>query len=90
MKHHDYSDSGAAEPVTLTQLRKNIFQMVDEVIATGKPLTLTRNGCSLVLAVQHQEQSKLARLKPRNTVIGDLDSLESEDTGLWDADHGFD
>ena len=84
------SDNLPAAPVTLTQLRKNIYQMVDEVIATGKPLKLTRNGCLLVIAMQNQKTSKLDRLKPRDTIIGDIDTLETIQTDQWESDNGFD
>jgi hypothetical protein len=35
--------------VTLTELRKNIFQLVDEVVATGEPLVIERKGKRLTL-----------------------------------------
>ncbi len=35
--------------VTLTELRKNIFQLVDEVVATGEPLVIQRKGKRLTL-----------------------------------------
>ncbi|MGI9280864.1 MAG: hypothetical protein ACR2PX_14750 [Endozoicomonas sp.] len=84
----------ASEPheneVTLTQLRKNIYQLVDEVIASGKPLTLNRRGCSLRLAVVSPAQTKLGNLKNRDTLIGSVEDLENEQFQQWEADHGFD
>ena len=84
----------ASEPseheVSLTQLRKNIYQLVDEVIASGKPLTLNRQGCQLKLSVVSKAPSKLGNLKKRNTIIGSGDDLESESTQCWEPDHGFD
>jgi antitoxin (DNA-binding transcriptional repressor) of toxin-antitoxin stability system len=35
--------------VTLTELRKNIFQLIDEVVATGEPLVIERKGKRLTL-----------------------------------------
>ena len=76
--------------VSLTQLRKNIYQLVDEVIASGKPLTLKRQGCLLRLAVVSKAQSKLGNLKTRNTIIGSADDLENESLHNWGSEHGFD
>lgn len=76
--------------VSLTQLRKNIYQLVDEVIASGNPLILNRQGCQLKLSVVSKASSKLGNLKKRNTIIGSGDDLESEPTQCWEPDHGFD
>ncbi len=35
--------------VTLTELRKDIFRLVDEVVATGEPLVIERKGRRLTL-----------------------------------------
>ena len=35
--------------VTITEFRKNIFQLVDEVVATGEPLVIERKGKRLTL-----------------------------------------
>jgi antitoxin (DNA-binding transcriptional repressor) of toxin-antitoxin stability system len=35
--------------VTLTELRKNLFRLVDEVLETGEPLVIDRKGGRLVI-----------------------------------------
>jgi PHD/YefM family antitoxin component YafN of YafNO toxin-antitoxin module len=35
--------------VTLTELRRNIFQLVDEALATGEPIVVNRKGRRMVL-----------------------------------------
>jgi antitoxin (DNA-binding transcriptional repressor) of toxin-antitoxin stability system len=35
--------------VTLTELRRNIFRLVDEALATGEPIIVHRNGRRVVL-----------------------------------------
>jgi antitoxin (DNA-binding transcriptional repressor) of toxin-antitoxin stability system len=35
--------------VTITELRRNIFQLVDEALATGEPLVVRRKGRRLIL-----------------------------------------
>ena len=82
-------DSSAHE-VSLTQLRKNIYNLVDEVIASGNPLILNRQGCQLKLSVVSKGSSKLGNLKKRNTIIGSGDDLESESIQNWEHDNGFD
>jgi antitoxin (DNA-binding transcriptional repressor) of toxin-antitoxin stability system len=38
--------------VTLTDLRKNIFQLVDELLATGEPIMINRKGRRVVLRTE--------------------------------------
>lgn len=82
-----------SQSVTLTQLRKNIYQLVDEVIASGKPLTIER-GTLLKLDVVTRASSKLGNLKVRNTLLpagpDTADSLEEAITHQWEPDNGFD
>ena len=84
------TESGSEQSVTLTQLRKNVYQLVDKVIATGKPLSITRGGCWLRLGVVSQKKKKLANLKRRDTIIGSDSDVESEQTHEWSPDNGFD
>jgi antitoxin (DNA-binding transcriptional repressor) of toxin-antitoxin stability system len=44
--------------VTLTELRRNIFQLVDEVLATGEPIVIDRKGARLVLRGETQRRSE--------------------------------
>ncbi len=78
------------EELSLTELRKNIYQLVDEVIASGKPLTVKRQGCLLKLAVVSPAQSKLGNLKSRQTITGSLDDIETGNLQDWEPDNGFD
>ena len=88
--HSGSIDEHADQEVSLTQLRKNIYQLVDEVIITGKPLTVKRQGCLLKLSVVSSAESKLGNLKSRNTIIGSIDDLEAEAFQHWESDNGFD
>jgi len=36
--------------VTLTELRRNIFRLVDEAIATGEPIVVKRKGRTITVA----------------------------------------
>ncbi|MGO0308796.1 type II toxin-antitoxin system Phd/YefM family antitoxin [Endozoicomonas acroporae] len=83
-----------SQGVTLTQLRKNIYQLVDEVIASGKPLTIERGGALLKLGVVTRASTKLGNLKVRNTLLPDgvdsAEGLEDAMTHQWEPDNGFD
>ncbi len=35
--------------VTLTELRRNIFRLVDEALATGEPIMVKRNGQRVII-----------------------------------------
>ncbi len=83
-----------SQGVTLTQLRKNIYQLVDEVIASGKPLTIERGGALLKLGVVTRASTKLGNLKVRDTLLPDVadsaEGLEDAMTHQWEPDNGFD
>ena len=54
--------------VTLTELRRNIFRLVDEAIATGEPIVVKRKGQRLVIGPERpltKEHAVDARLEAR-------------------------
>ena len=69
--------------VTASVLRKNIYQLLDEVLETGKPLDVQRKKGTLKI-VPEQPSAKLARLKKRNCIQGDPEELVHSDwSGEW-------
>lgn len=50
--------------MTLSALRANLYRVVDEVLATGMPVEITRKGRK-VRIVAERPASKLSRLKKR-------------------------
>lgn len=56
--------------VTATELRKNIYKLLDEVLETGKPLEIERNGRKLKISTE-KPKSKLDNLKKRNVMVED-------------------
>jgi prevent-host-death family protein len=38
--------------VTITELRRNIFQLIDETLETGEPIVLNRKGKRVVLSLE--------------------------------------
>lgn len=69
--------------VTATQLREDIYQILDKVLESGEPVEILRNGRKLrIIAVD--PPSKLARLVKRDCIVGDPDDLTSLDwSGEW-------
>ncbi len=60
---------------TASKLRANIYRMLDEVLETGQPLEIERNGKILVISPK-QEQSIWDRLPRREGfIVGDPDEL---------------
>lgn len=62
--------------LSLTQLRANIYQIVDEVIRTGESIEIERRGKIVKIVAVKSAQSKLSRLKKHpGTIIGDPEDL---------------
>ena len=68
--------------LTLTTLRQQIFQIADEVLVTGVPVSIERNGRVLLLSSATQP-SKHLKLKRRKLINGDAESLVVEKVGEW-------
>jgi len=60
--------------VTASVLRKDIYQLLDQVLATGKPLVVKRKS-GVVKIVPDKPVSKLSKLKPRNGLHGDPEDI---------------
>ena len=69
--------------VTASVLRKDIYQLLDQVLATGKPLTIKRRS-GTVKIVPDKPVSKFSKLKKRNGLQGDPEDLVHMDwSGEW-------
>jgi hypothetical protein len=61
--------------ITATELRSNLYRILDRVIETGEPVLLKRKGKRIKIAVD-KPGSKFSRLVRREGVIkGDPDDL---------------
>ena len=61
--------------VTASKLRENVYQILDEAIATGVPVEVVRKGKVLKI-VPDKPVSKLDRLKKRkNVFVGDVEDI---------------
>lgn len=73
--------------VTATELRRNIYQFLDEVLETNIPLEIERRGKRLIIAPAEQG-SRLEGLEPHPDCIhGDPEELVHLDwSGEWRPD----
>lgn len=72
--------------VSPTQLRKELYRLLDDILESGEGIEVPRGAGSVVLLPQ-RGPGKLASLKRRDTIAGDpheLDSVSWE--GLWQPD----
>lgn len=60
--------------ITASALRQNVYSILDEALETGIPVEIQRKGRTLRI-VPDKKGSVLDRLKKRDWVVGDLDSL---------------
>lgn len=80
-------DEGDALATTASKLRADIYRMLDEVLETGQPLEIERNGRTLVVAPK-EERSIWDRLPRREGfIVGDPDDLVHIDwSSEWNPD----
>lgn len=64
--------------VTASVFRKDIYQLLDQVLATGKPLAVKRKA-GTVKIVAEQPLSKMERLKKHACIQGDPEELVHSD-----------
>jgi hypothetical protein len=68
-----------------SQLRANLYRLLDRVLKTGEPIEIDRAGKSLLL-VPKEKKSKLENLVKRDVVVGNPEDLVHMD---WSQDwHG--
>jgi hypothetical protein len=69
--------------VTASVLRKDIYHLLDTVLATGKPLEVTRKS-GTVKIIAEQSSPKISRLKKHECIQGDPEDLVHSDwSGEW-------
>ncbi len=70
--------------ISPSELRANIYRLLDQVLETGMPLEVERRGRTLLI-VSTDVASKLERLSPRKGfIVGDPEDLVHVDwSGEW-------
>lgn len=72
--------------LTASQLRQNIYRILDQVLETGVPVVVRRDGRELrIVPVQPAAGAKLDNLRPHpKAVVGDPEDLVHMDwSGEW-------
>ena len=64
-----------ANEITLSSLRANIYQIFDEIIESGNPLVVVRNGKRLKI-ITEETVGRLSKLKKRKIIKGDSSKLD--------------
>ena len=72
--------------ITPTELRKNLYRLLDEVIETGEPLEVERKGRRLRIIAEPEGGKKLDRLVKHDCIVGDPEDLVHMDwSHLWEG-----
>lgn len=73
--------------VSTTELRTNIYQLLDRVISTGETIEIKRHG-QIVKIVRDTPKAKLANLKPHPDTINCTDDelIHNNWLGEWRND----
>lgn len=73
--------------ISASKLRENVYRILDEVLATGRPVEIERNGRRLRI-VADPAPSRLANLVRREgVVVGDSEDLVHADwSDHWSID----
>lgn len=77
------------DPMALTasKLRANVYRLLDEILETGKPLEIERNGKILVIAPKERESIWDRLPRREGAIIGDPDELIHIDwSSEWNPD----
>lgn len=76
------------DPVTPSQLRQDIYRLIDRVLDTGEPLEIERKGRRLLLMPEEPAADRLAAIHTNpGVIVGEPEELVSLDwSGEWDAD----
>ena len=75
--------------ITPTQLRANLYTILDQILETQKPIEIIRHGHLLEISVKNLKEKTggLANLKPHpNTINGNPDELVQIDwSNYWEG-----
>jgi antitoxin (DNA-binding transcriptional repressor) of toxin-antitoxin stability system len=70
--------------INASNLRKDIYRLLDRVLETGEPLEIERNGRLLKIVPTPGKSGKLSRLVRHDCIPGDAEELVHVDwLGEW-------
>ena len=73
--------------ISATELRKNIYKLLDYVLATGDSIKINRKGRKIII-ISEEKIPKLEQLEPHpNSIIGDPEDIVHMDWSKeWNPD----
>jgi len=72
------------KPLTATELRADVYRILDDVIETGRSRTIVRSGSRLVIALEADRRLDLDHLPRREATACSPDELvETSWEGEW-------
>jgi hypothetical protein len=75
--------------ISASKLRSDVYRLLDEVLGTGQPLEIERNGKTLVIAPKEVETGSIWDRLPRREgyIVGDPEGLIHVDwSSEWNPD----
>lgn len=74
-------------PITASNLRANVYRLLDGVLESGRPLEIERKGRILVIAPQETESIWERLPRRKGAIVGDPDELIHLDwSSEWNPD----
>jgi hypothetical protein len=71
--------------LTTTQLRANVYNILDNVIETGKPVKVSRKGYIIKITVE-ESKSKISSLIRQQIIEGDPNDLIDLHVAEWNEE----
>lgn len=72
--------------VTASQLRQDVYRLLDQVLATGEPLEIRRNGRTLRV-IADNSRSRIDLIRPDvELIVGDPEALVGPTPTEWDVE----
>lgn len=76
--------------ITASQLRQDVYRLLDETIDTGRPLEINRKGHVLRIISDQSSGSKLKGLVSHSCINGDPEDIVHIDwSDSWNSDKGL-
>ncbi len=73
--------------LSASKLRANVYRLLDEVLETGKPLEIERNGRTLLITPKEKESIWERLPRREGFIVGDPDDLIHIDwSSEWNPD----
>ncbi len=76
--------------ITASQLRQDVYRLLDKTVDTGKPIKVRRKGHVLWIVSEPAPGGKLNSLVPHSCINGDPEDIVDIDwSDSWNSDGGL-